>query len=133
MRLLLEMAFTRGAYKDQLEHKLTGALIHFYQIEYARANNKQKWVGHWSTELKRLLSEFQALLLHSIKGNWSRTRAAREVVVAMGKNDSYRITAYNTICRDFKQKFSKSIPDQSATKFWTKVDNIITDIGRSGY
>lgn len=129
MRLLLEMAFTRSAYKDQLEHKLTGALIHFYQIEYARTNDKQKWINHWSTELKRLLDEFQALLLHSIKGNWNRAVAAREVMMAMRKNNSYRIAAYNTVCRDFKQKFSKSLPDQSASKFWTKVNNIISDIG----
>jgi hypothetical protein len=126
---LLEIAFTRSVYKDQLEHKLTGALIHFYQIEYARANGKQKWVNHWSTELKRLLGEFQALLLHSIKGNWSRTRAAREVVIAMNKSDRYRITAYNTVCRDFRQKLSKNLPDQSTEKFWTKVNNIISDIG----
>jgi hypothetical protein len=129
MRLLLEMAFTRSVFKDQLEHKLTGALIHFYQIKYARANSKQKWVNHWSTELKRLLDEFQALLLHSIKGNWNRTRAAREVVTAMNNSDRYRVAAYNTVCRDFKQKLPKNLPDQSAAKFWTKVDNIISDIG----
>jgi hypothetical protein len=128
MRLLLEMAFTRAAYKDQLEHKLTGALIHFYKIEYAKANSQQKWMNHWATELKRLLDEFQTLLLHSIKGSWNRTKAAREVVVMMrANNNQYQTVAYNTVCRDFNKRFKKSLPDTIIVKFWTKVDNIISD------
>jgi hypothetical protein len=120
------MAFTRDGFKNQLEHKLVGAIIHHYQAELAKANGKNKWVVHWSNESKRLLVEFRTLLSHSIKGTWSRTKAAKEVVTLMKRNDKqYRRVAYNVVCRDFRSKLSNTLPER--TKFWDRVGDIISD------
>jgi hypothetical protein len=110
--LLLEMAYTRSGYKNELESHLIGVILHYYKTEYAKANGQHKWVRHWTVEYKQMLGVFKKQLLHTVKGLRSRRKAALEVVeIIKHEDNNYRRAAQNEVNRDFKQKFRIPISD----------------------
>lgn len=128
LHCLLEFAYSRAAYKDHLEHKLIGAIVEYYKAEHAKANGKKRWVVHWTNESKRLLLEFGALLLHTIKGCRNRRKAAEEVLQIIKDGDHrYRRAARNTVCRDFNEQLDKPIPMMATTRFYRMVEAEIED------
>jgi hypothetical protein len=126
--LLTEMASTRYVYKNDLEHHLIGAIVEYYKAEHAKANGKKKWVEHWSTESKQLLSRFRDRLLHAIRGFKNRKKAALEVLEIIKDGDPrYRRAAENEVNRDYNQVFRLHIPEDSTTRFHRLVLRIIED------
>jgi len=126
--LLAEMAFNRREFKDQLEHKLIGAILHFYQVQSARANGLSKWTLHWGREADRSLKEFRALLYHPVRGFRDRRKAAMEVLdIMLAADANYRRGAQNTVMRDYKLRLKEPIPDGATDKFHRRVIGLIDD------
>ena len=124
--LLFEFSYSRGTYKDHLEHLLIGAIGEFYKAEHALANSKRTWVGHWLTETENLLEEFAKCLQHTVKGCRSRHKAVAEVLKIIKSNDKYyRRVAQGIVCRDFKQQLVIPIPPEATNRFFELVDEQI--------
>ena len=128
VRVLEAMAYSRSVFKDKVEEHLGGALLEHYKAQLASKNGHTKWVRHWRTEVRNLLTRsFVAVLLHGIRGFKDRRKALDEVVAYIKSKDvGYRRAATNQILRDFKLKgVDEPLDDLDSNAFWTEVEKIV--------
>ena len=107
------MAYDRKTFKNKLLGTLSGAVTHFYMVQFAELNGQTKWVQHWKGEIDRLLNmEFVVTAITEIKGTWDKRKAIAETLADLAAADKrYRTAAANYVAKVYKlKKLKKDLP-----------------------
>lgn len=124
------MAYNRETFKDRVEEYIGGAWLEFYKARLATKNGKTKWVDHWMSEVRSLLTRFQFLIIdHEIRGFKNRRKAIAQVILLMQKKDpNYRRGATSIVKKDFaitRLRFDLDATDRD--EFWGLVQLAIDE------
>lgn len=120
----MAMAYRRNDFKNKVEEHLGGALLEFYKSQLAEKNGYTKWVRHWRSEVRQLLTRsLVATLLHEVRGFKDRRKAFDEVVLVLRAEDhGYRRASTHQVTRDFEvRKLRHPLSDEDTEEFWAQV------------
>lgn len=117
------MAYDRAAFKAKLRQHLTGALGEFYKAAAVRKNGQQKYVQHWTTEVRRLLREMGAEFSHSLRGVFDLHRAYEEVRAEIRESDArFRRRAESSLKNKYDFTLRMRLDDSDEVEFWRLAD-----------
>lgn len=129
MKPLLEMALSRESFRDKVQEKLAGAYVEFMKAAVFKANGQRKYVVHKTTEVKRLLGEFEVLQYVSTKGTWKVQKAATEAANSLFNKHRRNFLAMgeNAMVRYFEKK-SRPIETSEAEAWFAEFEGRVAKI-----
>ncbi len=125
-RLFGDMAYSRQVFIDKLQQHLVGAIGEFYKARVAAKNGHTKYVRHWNTEVRGLLTSFVAVALHPVRGFTDRDKAIARAIAEVKAGDArYRRYAESVLPRNYRMAVRKGLDDTDTAAFWAMVDRVV--------